>query len=180
MQGRVAQQKVFAPIDGRVSRIGKTIGPGQTVKRDDDLCELVPQTRDQAVELYVSEADASLVRVGRQVRLQFNGFPAVQVSGFPQAAYGTFAGIVTNIDPDSSGKSGVRLWVTPDRDGIRSGREKRWPGAELLRPGTGTVGWILLERVPLWYELWRQFNAFPPEFRDEKPQKSGAVKLPKR
>lgn len=197
MKARVAQQKVYAPVAGRISRVGKTLGMGQTVKKDDLLCEIVPETQDQAVALYISEADASLVRVGRKVRLQFNGFPAVQVSGFPAAAVGTFAGIVTNIDPDSSGK-GVRLQIKPDTNGARGRKEKPWPESRLLRPGTGTVGWVLLEKVPLWYELWRQFNAFPPEFRDQvdaisgqgktdtpkpsttKELKDGSVKLPKR
>ncbi len=180
MKARVGQQKIYAPLSGRISRLGKTVGPGQTVKKDDDLCEIVPETKDQAVALMVNEADASLVRVGRRVRLQFNGFPAVQVSGFPQAAVGTFAGVVTNVDPDGSGK-GVRVWVTPD---TTTGGAKPWPSSSLLRPGTGTVGWILLEKVPLWYELWRQFNAFPPEYSDDgaapKPVKDGDVKIPKR
>ena len=190
MKARVAQQKIYAPVAGRISRVGKTLGTGQMVKKDDMLCEIVPETTDQAVALFVNEADASLVRIGRRVRLQFNGFPAVQVSGFPQAAVGTFAGVVTNIDPDSSGK-GVRLQVTPDR----ALGERAWPESRLLRPGTGTVAWVLVEKVPLWYELWRQFNAFPPEFRDviesntsrdkeksekAKAPKDGDVKLPKR
>lgn len=186
MRRRAAQQKVYAPLSGRVSRIGKTVGPGQTVKKDDELLEIVPRDAAVAVELTLNEADASLVRVGRRVRLQFNGFPAVQVSGFPSASVGTFAGIVTNMDPDGDGK-GVRVWITPDAESVRKGTEKPWPATGVLRPGTGTVGWILLEQVPLWYELWRQFNAFPPEFRDsfEKPTerktfKDGDVKLPKR
>jgi membrane fusion protein, adhesin transport system len=194
MNARVGQQKIFAPVSGRISRVGKTLGPGQTVKKDDDLCEIVPETTDQAVALFINEADASLVSRGRKVRIQFNGFPAVQVSGFPQAAVGTFSGVVTNIDPDSGGK-GVRLQVKPDSEGIAGRLEKPWPQTRLLRPGTGAVGWVLLEKVPLWYELWRQFNAFPPEFRDlvetdtgkgkegstkAKAPKDGDVKLPKR
>ena len=84
MQARVAQQKIYAPMTGRVSRIGKTVGPGQTVKKDDELLEIVPETKDQAVELVLSGFDAPLVTVGRKARLQFNGFPAVQVQGFPK------------------------------------------------------------------------------------------------
>ncbi len=69
MRRRVAQQKIYAPLSGRVSRIGKTIGPGQTVKKDDELLEIVPIGGESAVELTLNEADASLVRVGRKVRL---------------------------------------------------------------------------------------------------------------
>lgn len=195
MQARVAQQKIYAPLTGRVARIGKTVGPGQTVKKDDVLLEIVPETRDQAVELVLSGFDAPLVTVGRKARLQFNGFPAVQIQGFPQAAVGTFAGIVSNMDPVDDGTGRVRVWIQPDTEAIRSGREAAWPPSARLRPGTDTVGWVLLDTVPLWYELWRQFNAFPPNYTDAskstgekdgkegkpiKPIKDGAIKVPKR
>lgn len=198
MQERVAQQKIYSPLSGRVARIGKNVGPGQTVKKDEELLELVPETLDQAVELVLSGFDAPLVTVGRPVRLQFNGFPAVQVQGFPQAAVGTFAGVVHRMDPDDDGSGRVRVWILPDATKIEARQEKAWPSSARLRPGTDTVGWVLLDTVPLWYELWRQFNAFPPNFRDMalekkdksgedsdktkklKPMKDGDVKLPKR
>lgn len=187
VEARVSQQKIYAPITGRISRIGKTIGPGQTVKKDDELLELVPETQDQAVELILGGFDAPLVTVGRKVRLQFNGFPAVQVQGFPQTAVGTFAGVVHRMDPDDDGAGRVRIWVKPDQELIQAGTENPWPSAARLRPGTDTVGWVLLDTVPLWYELWRQFNGFPANFRDTtektkkpKPLKEGDIKLPKR
>nr|WP_309692486.1 biotin/lipoyl-binding protein [Armatimonas sp.] len=190
MQARVAQQKIYAPSSGRVSRIGKTIGPGQTVKKDDVLLEIVPETQDQAVELVLSGFDAPLVTVGRKVRLQFNGFPAVQVQGFSRAAVGTFAGIVTNMDPVDEGTGRIRVWVQPDTPLIASGKESAWPASLRLRPGTDTIGWVQLDTVPLWYELWRQFNAFPANYTDAskpsdaaksaKPFKDGDIKLPKR
>ena len=184
MQARVAQQKIYAPSSGRVSRIGKTIGPGQTVKKDDVLLEIVPETQDQAVELVLSGFDAPLVTVGRKVRLQFNGFPAVQVQGFSRAAVGTFAGIVTNMDPVDEGTGRIRVWVQPDTPLIASGKESAWPTSLRLRPGTDTIGWVQLDTVPLWYELWRQFNAFPANYTDAskpaKPFKDGDIKLPKR
>jgi hypothetical protein len=37
-----------------------------------------------------------------------------------------------------------------------------WPAAEVLRQGVRTKGFLLLGRVPLGYELWRQINGFPP------------------
>ena len=195
MQARVAQQKIFAPSSGRVSRIGKTIGPGQTVKKDDVLLEIVPETLDQAVELVLSGFDAPLVTVGRKARLQFNGFPAVQIQGFPQAAVGTFAGVVTNMDPADDGSGRVRVWIQPDKALIATGKEAAWPPSLRLRPGIDTIGWVQLDTVPLWYELWRQFNAFPANYTDAakpseskdgkekksaKPFKDGDIKLPKR
>jgi membrane fusion protein, adhesin transport system len=37
-----------------------------------------------------------------------------------------------------------------------------------LRVGSGARGFALLNDVPIWYELWRQLNGFPPNFY--KPQ----------
>jgi len=34
----------------------------------------------------------------------------------------------------------------------------------VLRPGSGAEGIVLLGNVPVWYELWRQLNAFPPDY----------------
>jgi len=40
--------------------------------------------------------------------------------------------------------------------------EKNWPSN--LKIGTGAQGFALLNDVPIWYELWRQLNGFPPDF----------------
>ncbi|MEL7534053.1 MAG: biotin attachment protein, partial [Bacteroidota bacterium] len=49
-----------------------------------------------------------------------------------------------------------RLLVMPDPDA------EPWPN--LIRPGSGVKSFALLQDVPLWYEIWRQLNQFPPEF----------------
>jgi hypothetical protein len=37
-----------------------------------------------------------------------------------------------------------------------------WPdGDRWLRQGVRTNAWVLLDEVPLWFELWRQMNGFP-------------------
>ncbi len=183
MNVRAGQQEILAPVDGRIVRIGSTVGPGQTVKAGDLLATVAPRQLDQAVELTLRGADAPLVHPGRRVRLQFNGFPAIQISGFPQAAVGTFAGEVTVIDRLDDGSGNVRAWVRPvsDQNGGAGFQEKPWPASAILRPGTDVVAWVLLDRVPLGYELWRQFNAFPPNFRakdfeTEIPAKDGDSK----
>lgn len=167
MRQRAGQQEVTSPVNGRVVRIGATVGPGQTVKAGDMLALIAPESGDQAVELTLRGADAPLVSPGRKVRLQFNGFPAVQISGFPQAAVGTFGGVVATMDRLDDGTGNVRIWVRPDVAGIQAGSEHPWPSSDLLRPGADTVAWVMLETVPLGYELWRQFNAFPPNFRQD-------------
>ena len=46
--------------------------------------------------------------------------------------------------------------------GIPDDKDLAWP--KQLRVGSGTFGWIMLKDVPIWYELWRQFNGFPPDY----------------
>ena len=100
--------------------------------------------------------DVPLISKGREVRLEFEGWPALQFSGWPSVAVGTFGGSVTVIDFVDSKNGEYRLLVTP-----KEGEE--WP--EQLRVGSGVFGWVMLENVPVWYELWRQLNAFPPSLK---------------
>jgi hypothetical protein len=77
-------------------------------------------------------------------------------------AVGTFAGRITVIDAVDDGTSRYRIWVEPDKKAIQNGQEQSWPTSRYLRPGSKSIGWVMLDTVPLWFELWRQFNAFPP------------------
>ena len=56
-----------------------------------------------------------------------------------------------------------------------------WPHDRYLRQGVRTNGWVLLEQVPLWYEIWRNMNGFPPVVDQEvvSKNKSKPPKLPK-
>jgi len=38
-----------------------------------------------------------------------------------------------------------------------------------VRQGTKIMGWVILNRVPLWYEMWRRFNLFPPDYQEGPP-----------
>jgi multidrug efflux pump subunit AcrA (membrane-fusion protein) len=180
LRRRVDQQVIRAPRDGRVVRI-RVVGAGETVKSGDALATILPETADRAVELTLSGHDTPLVSVGRHVRLQFNGWPAVQISGFPRAAYGTFAGRVAVIDAIDDGSGKYRVIIKPDTAAIEGRTEQTWPSPALLRPGTDAVGWVMLDTVPLWWELWRRFNAFPPSvqqdpskpYQDKKGDKDG-------
>jgi len=53
--------------------------------------------------------------------------------------------------------------------------KKPWPDA--LRVGSGAQGMALLNDVPIWYELWRQLNGFPPNFYEEAKEKQEKVKM---
>lgn len=164
---RTTQRQIKAPVTGRVVRLLR-VGTSETVAEGAVLAVVVPDTHDQAVELYVSDWDVPLISEGRLVRLQFAGWPAIQFSGWPMIASGTFGGRVAVVDAVDDGRGRYRILVKPDIAAIKAGRDEPWPSGNYLRPGTEATGWILLNNVPLGYELWRQFNAFPPTLK-EKP-----------
>jgi len=161
VSARNDQRIVRAPRDGKLVRVTR-VGEGETVKAGDQLALLVPESVDQAVELYLSDYDAPLVDVGRAVRLNFAGWPAIQFVGWPSVAVGTFAGRIRVIDAVDDGKNRFRIIVVPDEEAVRSGKDEPWPKLDQLRPGAEVNGWVLLDVVSIGFELWRQFNAFPP------------------
>lgn len=173
-ESRIDQRKIYAPLDGQVIRL-KALGTAEIIKAGSQLATIAPLTSDQAVELYVSDFFAPLVSVGREVRLQFSGWPALQFSGWPSAAAGTFAGKVVVIDAAANAQNRYRILIKPDLERIDSGKEIEWPSPLNLRPGTKATGWIILDEVPVWFELWRILNGFPPTVMDM-PKKSSVRK----
>jgi multidrug efflux pump subunit AcrA (membrane-fusion protein) len=151
---RQTSQAVTAPRSGVVLRLIANQG-GEQVKAGDSLAVLVPDTEERAVELWIDGNDMPLVHEGRQVRLQFEGWPAVQFSGWPSVAVGTFGGRVALVDATDNGKGKFRVLILPDEG-------EAWPSGAYLRQGVRANGWVLMETVPLGWELWRQFNGFPP------------------
>jgi multidrug resistance efflux pump len=163
MEIRIARQQsqtVAAPMDGFILKITPSQG-GQMLQEGDTLCEIVPETEDRAVELWVNGNDAPLVEPGRHVRLQFEGWPAVQFAGWPSVAVGTFGGKVVAVDSIDNGKGQFRILVRPDETDT-DWPGARWPHGRFLRQGVRANGWVLLDQVPLWFEVWRRMNAFPP------------------
>ncbi|MCC2545255.1 HlyD family secretion protein [Hymenobacter sp. BT175] len=151
---RAGYYHITAPQDGYVVRALKE-GLGEIVKEGEAVVTVMPDAPALAAELYVQPMDIPLLSVGRKVRLQFDGWPALVFSGWPGTSFGTFGGVVAVIDNiDSQGK--YRVLVTPDPE------LEAWPRP--LRVGSGVYGWALLDDVPIWYELWRQLNGFPPNF----------------
>lgn len=155
---RASNAIVRAPIGGTVSSINR-VGPGQTVKKGTSLATVAPETDDRAAELFVSSIGASLVEPGRQVQLQFSGFPALQFSGLPDVSTGTFRGTVRFIDPIGDGSGRFRMLVVPDT----TTDDSSWPSPEYLRQGAPAKGAVLLSNVSLGYEIWRRMNGLPPQ-----------------
>jgi multidrug resistance efflux pump len=151
---------VTAPRDGYIFKL--FVNQGQPVKEGDPLLTLVPDTQARAVELYVDGNDLPLLEKGNPVRLQFEGYPAVQFTpGWPQAAMGTFGGRVEIIDSTDNGHGQFRIVVLPDP------LDTPWPTERFTRQGVRVNGWVLLNRVTLGYEVWRQMNGFPPLFKED-------------
>lgn len=152
--GSLQRGEILAPSDGFIHRLPVFAG-GQSVKKGEYLLTFVPQTDEYAVELLIRGNDMPLVESGDHVRLQFEGWPAIQFSGWPDMAYGTFGGEVALVDPTDDGTGKFRIMVRP-------ASEETWPAAARLRQGVRVNGWVMLRRVPLVYEIWRQLNGFPP------------------
>lgn len=152
---RQEAQIVRAPASGFVFRVYARRG-GEMLKQGDLIAELVPASNRDVVELWVDGNDAPLVAPGRKARLQFEGWPALQFAGWPSIAVGTFGGRVLFVDAADNGAGQFRVLVEADPG------DSPWPEARFLRQGVKANGWILLDEVSLGFELWRQFNGFPP------------------
>ena len=152
-QIRTNQYQLVAPQTGYVIKALKA-GVGETIKEGESIVQIIPEDPQLAVEMYVRAMDVPLIERGRKVRIQFDGWPALQFSGWPSVSVGTFGGVVQVIDRVDSGLGEFRILVTPDPT------EEEWP--EQLRMGSGTKGWVMLDNVAVWYEIWRQLNGFPP------------------
>ncbi|PWJ41784.1 HlyD family secretion protein [Sediminitomix flava] len=158
---RTGMRTIRAPQEGYVVK-ALSSGIGENVKTGQGLLTLMPKNPQLAVAIDVKAMDVPLLSKGRHARLQFDGWPAIQFSGWPSVAVGTFGGKVEVIDYVSNKKGKYRVLITPD---FQMPKDDPWP--EQLRMGSGVYGWVLLDQVPIWYELWRQINGFPPSLKDK-------------
>lgn len=158
MEIRSQQYHILAPQAGFVVKATQA-GIGETIKEGDPVCTIMPQSTDIAVEMHVKAMDVPLISKGRRVRIEFDGFPALQFSGWPSISVGTFGGTVEVIDYVNTKPGEFRILVIPDKN------DTPWP--KQLRMGSGIKGWVMLDDVRVWYELWRQLNGFPPSLYQE-------------
>lgn len=147
---------ITAPQDGYITRAIKT-GLGENIKEGEDIVTIVPSEPDLAIELYVRPVDIPLIHKGSDARIIFDGWPAIVFSGWPGTSFGTFGGKVYAVDNFTAHKEGLfRVLIIPDKN------DDPWP--ELIRVGSGAKLFLLLEDVPVWFEIWRNINGFPPNF----------------
>ena len=102
------------------------------------------------------EVITPLIHIGEKVRIQFDGWPAIVFSGWPNVSYGTYGGEVVAIENFISSNGKYRILLAPDKN------DNEWPKA--IRVGSGAYTMALLNDVPIWFELWRKINGFPPNF----------------
>lgn len=149
---------IRAPQNGYITQAIQS-GIGETIKEGEPVVSIMPANYTLAVEMYVEPLNLPLVEKGQEVRIQFDGWPAIVFSGWPNTSFGTFGGRVYAIDNFVSENGLYRVLVAPDES------DHNWPDA--LRVGAGAHTMALLKTVPVWYELWRQINGFPPDYYRE-------------
>jgi len=146
---------ILAPQDGQITQ-AKKAGLGEVIKEGEDLMSIVPPKVNYAVEMFVRPVDLPLISKGQKVRFMFDGFPAIIFSGWPNQSYGTFGGQVMAIENSISPNGMFRVLVSEDL------QDRPWP--DQVKIGGGAQGISLLKNVPIWYELWRNINGFPPDY----------------
>jgi multidrug efflux pump subunit AcrA (membrane-fusion protein) len=146
---------ILAPQDGQIVQAKKS-GIGEILKDGERITVIIPTRLDYAVEMFVRPIDLPLISVGQKVRFQFDGFPAIVFSGWPNNSYGTFGGTIVAFENSIGDNNMFRVLVAEDST------DKAWPPQ--LKIGSGAQSIALLKNVPIWYELWRNINGFPPDY----------------
>ncbi|WP_281988727.1 HlyD family secretion protein [Aquimarina aggregata] len=157
---------IKAPQSGYINKALRS-GVGETFKEGDKLVSIMPSVYDLAVETYVKPLDLPLVHIGEKIRIQFDGWPAIIFSGWPNVSYGTYGGKVVAIETFISDNGKYRILIAPDPD------DHEWPKIQI---GSGANTMALLEDVPIWFELWRKLNGFPPNYYQPNGKKEKSEK----
>jgi membrane fusion protein, adhesin transport system len=159
---RQETQEIVAPRDGTILRLLAQPG-SEMLKAGQAIAQFVPDGQKLVVELWMDGNDTPLIHKGDKARLQFEGWPAIQWVGWPSVAVGTFGGQVLLVDSTDDGKGKFRILVEPDPT------DREWPSKTYLRQGVRANGWVLLREVSVGFEIWRQFNGFPPVIASTEP-----------
>jgi multidrug resistance efflux pump len=154
---------IKAPQDGYINRAIQS-GIGEIIKEGTQIVSIMPSKYDIAVETFVSPNDLPLIHKGEKVRIWFDGWPTVVFSGWPNMSYGTFGGKIVAVENFISSNGKFRVLIAPDQE------EDKWP--KQISIGSGAQTLALLDNVPIWFELWRTLNGFPPNYYQPKEEKS--------
>lgn len=146
---------IKAPQNGYVNRALQS-GLGETIKEGTPIVSIMPASYEIAVETFVDPVDLPLLKRGEKVRVWFDGWPTIVFSGWPDMSYGTFGGQIVAIENFISTNGKYRVLIAPDKD------EAPWPKQLSIGAGAETIA--LLDTVPVWFEIWRTLNGFPPNY----------------
>jgi multidrug resistance efflux pump len=146
---------IKAAQNGYINRALQS-GLGETIKEGTPIATIMPSEYDIAVETFVNPIDLPLICKGEKVRIWFDGWPTIVFSGWPDMSYGTFGGQVVAIENFISDNGKYRILIAPDPT------EAKWP--KQLSIGSGAQTIALLDTVPIWFEIWRTLNGFPPNY----------------
>lgn len=146
---------IKAPQSGYVNRALQS-GIGETIKEGTAIVSIMPSEYEVAVESFVDPVDLPLISKGEKVRIWFDGWPTIIFSGWPNMSYGTFGGEIVAIENFISPNGKYRVLISPDK------KEAKWP--KQISIGSGAQTLALLDNVPIWFEIWRTLNGFPPNY----------------
>lgn len=158
---------IKAPQSGYVNRAIQS-GIGETIKEGTQIVSIMPSKYDIAVETFVSPNDLPLIHKGEKVRVWFDGWPTIVFSGWPDMSYGTFGGKIVAVENFISDNGKFRVLIAPDPE------EVPWP--KQISMGSGAKTLALLNNVPVWFEIWRTLNGFPPNYYQPKNKTSKETK----
>jgi len=150
---RNANANVYAAKDGYPLRVLKN-DKDRYVKQGDPLVHFAPKVTQRTLLVKIKAIDMPLIKKGLKTRIQFYGWPSLQVSGWPKITYGTFGGVIDKIDPIAHEVGAFYAYIVEDP-------KEPWPNDEVLKVGTRGSAWIRLSTVQIWYEIWRLHNAMP-------------------
>jgi len=157
---------IKAPQDGQIVQVKKS-GIGEILKEGESIGTVVPERNDAfAVEVFVRPVDLPLIDKGQKVRLIFDGFPTIVFTGWPKGSYGTFGGEIIAFENTISDNGMFRVLVVEDK------KDDPWP--KQIKVGSGAKSIVLLKNVPIWYEIWRNINGFPPDYYKISTQKKSS------
>ncbi len=158
---RYETSSVVSQKEGYVMRVLEN-DKNTYIKKGQPIMRFAPDVGVGSILLRVSDFNMPLVKEGLSVRIRFHGWPVLHIAGWPGIRFGTFEGIIKKVDPVLHEEGFYYAYVVEDP-------KEPWPSHEELRMGTNATAWIALSTVPIWYELWRLMNAFPPKMvRPEK------------
>ncbi|HFU77178.1 MAG TPA: hypothetical protein ENK68_01590 [Epsilonproteobacteria bacterium] len=126
------------------------------IKRGEPVIHFSPDVGVRTILLKVSDFNMPLIKQGLKTRIRFHGWPVLNISGWPAIQFGTFGGIIKKVDPILHEKGFYYAYIMEDL-------KEPWPRGDVLRIGTNATVWVSLATVPVWYEIWRLMNAFPPK-----------------